>query len=100
MAGMQRCLRYCRQTIFCKAQQSECASSSNLAAWLRIAPDNLQILCLSQPVDIEQYTRRMEGFLQSEGDALCRTCIEDNINEVNSWCGTGHLYTVLYSLSV
>ena len=33
---------------------------SGFAAWLRIAPSHLQILCLSQPVDVEQYTRRME----------------------------------------
>ena len=32
---------------------------SSLAAWLRIAPDNLKILCLSQPEDVEHYTRRM-----------------------------------------
>ena len=69
---------------------------SNLAAWLRIAPDNLQILCLSQPVDVEQYTRRMEGFLQSEGDALCRTCIEDNINEVNQLVRYGAFTTRFY----
>ena len=69
---------------------------SSLAAWLRIAPDNLQILCLSQPVDVEQYTRRMEGFLQSEGDALCRTCIEDNINEVNQLVRYGAFTTRFY----
>ena len=69
---------------------------SSLAAWLRIVPDNLQILCLSQPVDVEQYTRRMEGFLQSEGDALCRTCIEDNINEVNQLVRYGAFTTRFY----
>ena len=69
---------------------------SSLAAWLRIAPDNLQILCLSQPVDVAQYTRRMEEFLQSEGNALCRTCIEDNINEVNQLVRYGAFTTRFY----
>ena len=69
---------------------------SSFAAWLRIAPDSLQILCLSQPVDVEQYTRRMEDFLQSEQDALCRTCIEDNIREVNQLVRYGAFTTRFY----
>lgn len=69
---------------------------SSFAAWLRIAPDSLQILCLSQPVDVEQYTRRMEEFLQAEPDALCRTCIEDNIREVNQLVQYGAFTTRFY----
>ena len=69
---------------------------SSFSAWLRIAPDSLQILCLSQPVDVEQYTRRMEDFLQSEQDALCRTCIEDNIREVNQLVRYGAFTTRFY----
>lgn len=32
---------------------------SCFAAWLRIAPRRIQLLCLSQPVDVEYYIRRM-----------------------------------------
>ena len=53
-----------------------------LAAWLKIAPSSVQFLCLSQPVDVEQYTRRMNEFAETETDASCRACIEDNIEQV------------------
>lgn len=55
-----------------------------LAAWLKIAPSSVQILGLSQPVDVEQYTRRMHQYAADEADASCRACIEDNIEQV---CG-------------
>ena len=46
---------------------------------------------------LDVYKRqRMEGFLQSEGDALCRTCIEDNINEVNQLVRYGAFTTRFY----
>ena len=37
-----------------------------LAAWLKIAPSSVQFLCLSQPVDVEQYTRRMNEYAETE----------------------------------
>lgn len=66
---------------------------SCFAAWLRIAPGNLQILCLSQPVDVEQYTRRMEAFWEKEADPQCRQCIEDNIAQVHDMVRNGAFTT-------
>lgn len=66
---------------------------SCFAAWLRIAPDNLQILCLSQPVDVEQYTRRMQGYMDAEPDPKCRACIADNIRQVRSMVQDGAFTT-------
>ena len=66
---------------------------SNFAAWLRIAPNNIQILCLSQQVDVEQYTRRMEEFWETETDPLCRQCIEDNIAQVRDMAQNGAFTT-------
>ena len=63
------------------------------AAWLRIAPSNLQILCLSQPVDVEQYTRRMQGYMDIESDLKCRECIADNIRQVRSMVQDGAFTT-------
>ena len=66
---------------------------SGFAAWLRIAPSHLQILCLSQPVDVEQYTRRMEDYLEQEADPQCRACIADNIRQVQSMVQDGAFTT-------
>lgn len=65
----------------------------NFAAWLRIAPSNLQILCLSMPVDVEKYTRRMEAYWEHESDPLCRQCIEDNIAQVRDMVENGAFTT-------
>lgn len=66
---------------------------SCFAAWLRIAPRNLQILCLSQPVDVEQYTRRMQECMDAEPDPRCRECIADNIRQVRSMVQNGAFTT-------
>lgn len=66
---------------------------SCFAAWLRIAPGNMQILCLSQPVDVEQYTRRMQGYMDAEPDPKCRECIADNIRQVRSMVQDGAFTT-------
>ena len=66
---------------------------SNFAAWLRIAPSNVQILCLSLPVDVEEYTRRMEEFWEKEQNPLCRQCIEDNIAQVRDMVQNGAFTT-------
>ena len=64
-----------------------------LAAWLKIAPNSVQILGLSQPVDVEQYTRRMHEYATSETDASCQACIEDNIEQVRGMIQGGAFTT-------
>ena len=66
---------------------------SCFAAWLRIAPRRIQLLCLSQPVDVEYYTRRMQEFWERETAPLCRQCIEDNIRQVRSMVQDGAFTT-------
>lgn len=66
---------------------------SSFAAWLRIAPGNLQFLCLSRPVDVAQYTRRMEEYQANEPDAQCRACIADNIRQVQNMVQDGAFTT-------
>ena len=66
---------------------------SCFAAWLRIAPSRIQLLCLSQPVDVEHYTRRMQEFWERETAPLCRQCIEDNIRQVRSMVQDGAFTT-------
>lgn len=64
-----------------------------LAAWLKIAPSSVQFLCLSQPVDVEQYTRRMHEYAVAETDASCQACIEDNIEQVRGMIQGGAFTT-------
>ncbi|WP_418974121.1 VirB4 family type IV secretion system protein [Agathobaculum butyriciproducens] len=64
-----------------------------LAAWLKIAPNSVQILGLSQPVDVEQYTRRMHEYAAAETDASCQACIKDNIEQVRGMIQGGAFTT-------
>ena len=66
-----------------------------LAAWLKIAPSSVQILGLSQLVDVEQYTRRMHQYAAAETDASCQACIEDNIEQVRGMI-QGGAYTTRF----
>ena len=66
---------------------------SCFAAWLRIAPSSIQILCLSQPVDVEQYIRRMDDYMAHEEDPQCRACIADNIRQVQDMSQDGAFTT-------
>ena len=52
------------------------------AAYLKIAPDNLQIKVVTQKADIEGYVSRMWDFYEQEPIESCREMIEDNIQEV------------------
>ena len=66
---------------------------SCFAAWLRIAPSSIQILCLSQPVDVEQYIRRMDDYMAHEEDPQCRACIAYNIRQVQDMIQDGAFTT-------
>lgn len=52
-------------------------------AFLKVAPDNLQIRVVTQKADIEGYTARMRHFYDTEPNPLCREMILDNIQEVH-----------------
>ena len=51
-------------------------------SYLKVAPDTLQILVLTQKADIDSYIRRMKTFYENEPVEGCRELIADNIREV------------------
>lgn len=52
------------------------------SSYLKIAPNHLQILTVTQKADIEGYTLRMWKLYEQEQSELCREMIADNIEEV------------------
>lgn len=52
------------------------------ASYIKIAPDSIQILAVTQKADIEAYIKRMRELHGNETDESCREMIEDNISEV------------------
>lgn len=55
---------------------------SSYAAWLKIAPDDLQIEARTLPADTADYVERMKEFAAHEPNESCREMIEDNIKEI------------------
>ena len=55
---------------------------ASFAAYLKIAPDSVQILVATQKADIEGYLCRMWALYDAEKNVACREMIEDNIREV------------------
>ena len=55
---------------------------ASYAAWLKIAPDNLQLEARTLPADTADYVERMKGFAQQEENESCREMIEDNIAQL------------------
>ena len=55
---------------------------ASYAAWLKIAPDNLQLEARTLPADTADYVERMKGFAEQEENESCREMIEDNIAEI------------------
>lgn len=55
---------------------------ASYAAWLKIAPDNLQLEARTLPADTADYVERMKGFAQKEENESCREMIEDNIAQI------------------
>ena len=51
-------------------------------SYLKVAPDTLQILVLTQKADIDSYIRRMKTFYENEPVEGCRELIAYNIREV------------------
>ena len=52
------------------------------AAYLKIAPDSMQLQVRTLPADTEEYVRQMEDYARNEENAYCREMIEDNIREI------------------
>lgn len=52
------------------------------ASYLKVAPDNLQMLVRTSKADLEDYVAMMRGYYEKETNEQCREMIEDNIQEV------------------
>ena len=55
---------------------------SAYAAYLKIAPDSLQMEARTIPADTAEYVERMRRYAEREENAACREMIEDNIREI------------------
>ena len=55
---------------------------SAFAAYLKIAPDTLQIEARTLPPDTSDYIRQMEEYARNEENEFCREMIEDNIRQI------------------
>ena len=55
---------------------------SSYAAYLKIAPDDLQLEARTLPADTADYVERMRKCAEAEQNESCREMIEDNIKEI------------------
>ena len=55
---------------------------SAYAAYLKIAPDSLQLEARTIPADTAEYVERMRRYAEREENAACREMIEYNIQEI------------------
>ena len=55
---------------------------ASYAAWLKIAPDNLQLEARTLPADTADYVERMKQYAGEEENESCREMIEDNIAQI------------------
>lgn len=63
------------------------------AEYLKIAPDTLQILCVTREPDVTAYIRRMQEMRDKEPSKACRDMIDDNIRTVHQYTSGGALTT-------
>lgn len=91
--GYVRLLEILPVNFFLQNEEERARIVGSFASWLKIAPDSIQILCLSQDVDIEHYADRMEEFQANEQNVKCREAIRDNIEEVRYLAQNGALTT-------
>ena len=54
-----------------------------MSGYLKVAPDNLQILVRTEPADIDAYCERMEEYYNSEANEKCREMIFEDAELVN-----------------
>ena len=55
---------------------------SSYAAYLKIAPEDMQLEVRTIPADTAEYIERMRQYAEKEENAACREMIEDNIAEI------------------
>ena len=55
---------------------------SYFAAYLKIAPDTLQMVARTLPADTQAYVEQMQRYAENEDNEACREMIEDNIHEI------------------
>lgn len=55
---------------------------SSFAAYLQIAPDDLQMIARTLPADTQAYVEQMQRYAEQEDNEACREMIEDNIREI------------------
>ena len=55
---------------------------ASYAAYLKIAPDSLQLEARTLPADTADYVERMKGYAEREENESCREMIEDNIAQI------------------
>ena len=58
------------------------AAIEDFAAYLKIAPANLQINVLTQPFDLNGYLKLLKGYLEQETNERCRAMLEESIEYV------------------
>ena len=58
------------------------AAIEDFAAYLKIAPANLQINVLTQPFDLDGYRKLLRGYLERETNEQCRLMLEESMDYV------------------
>ena len=58
------------------------AAIEDFAAYLKIAPANLQINVLTQPFDLDGYLKLLRGYLEREANEQCRLMLEESMDYV------------------
>lgn len=57
---------------------------SAFAAYLKIAPNDLQMVARTLPADTQAYVEQMQRYAEKEDNEACREMIEDNIREIGN----------------
>ena len=68
---------------YLKSQADQQNMILTFASYLKIAPNSLQILVLTQKADLLDYVARMKDYARQEENEKCRAMIEDNWAEVS-----------------
>jgi hypothetical protein len=66
-----------------KSADEQASVIGKFYAYLKIAPNALQIRVLTQKMDVDAYMERMWAFYDAEDNEKCREMIEDNVNLVH-----------------
>ena len=68
--------------IYLKSSNDRQNIISSFAAYLKIAPDDLQMVARTLPADTQAYVEQMHRYAENEDNEACREMIEDNIQEI------------------